>query len=68
MRCIICQTDFCYQTFSGPAEDCDCGANFTQEAWRDEGGDERRAKLTQRWQAIQDHADDPNWDWPSEEE
>lgn len=68
MRCLICKTSFYYQSFSSQAEDCDCGANFDEEQWRDEGGDERRAKLTQRWQTMQDHADDPSWNVPTEDE
>lgn len=66
--CLICRTKFYGWSYSAPPEDCDCGANFNDEQWREEGGDERRAKLTKRWQTIQDHADDPNWNWPVEDE
>ena len=31
MTCVICRSQFCYTSFSGPAEPCDCGAELTRD-------------------------------------
>ncbi len=66
MTCIICQTRFYHQTFDSPAEPCDCGANFTKADWREEGGDERKARLTKRWEWMETSPDAP-FPYPEEE-
>jgi hypothetical protein len=52
MRCLICNTSFCWTSFGGPAEPCDCGCEFTRDAWQSPGGDERYAELSAWWARL----------------
>ena len=48
MRCVICRTDFCWTTWSSPAEDCDCGANLRLEDIEDISHEDY-AYLVNKW-------------------
>lgn len=53
-KCLVCLTKFYRMTRLDPAEDCDCGANFTAEAYFEDGGEEEFRDLKERWKRVQE--------------
>lgn len=52
MTCLICRTKFFRQTHSEPAEDCDCGANFSTPALRESDEPVNLEVLREAWRTT----------------
>ncbi len=52
MECLICRTKFIHASWGGPAEDCDCGANFGLLALRESDEPVNLDVLREAWRTT----------------